>query len=321
MQDNSSFLPLLRIGTPITALLLAGCASLAGGIASGPAQNLGQGAGTLLFAAGDIADCRRAAPADTGAARTAALIRAGLAEDDTAVVLALGDIAYQTGSSAEFADCYRPTWGQFRQRTVPAPGNHEYYSAGAQGYYDYFGALAGPDRRGYFSREVGSWHVVSLNSNLKALPAQQAQLAWLTEDLAQLRRRSPGACVLAFWHHPLYSSGGHGNNPQMHSAWQALQAAHADVVLSAHDHGYERFAPQDDAANLDVRKGIRAFVVGTGGASLTPFRTTQPHSLAQENVTHGVLRMRLRADGYDWAFLAVDGSPARDVGTARCHGS
>ena len=297
---------------------LAGCASLADGEAMQTASAAAKDTGVTVFAAGDIADCRKVRAADSGAARTAALIVGGIAADPAAVVLALGDTAYPVGLPAEFNDCYAPTWGQFKSRTLPAPGNHEYYTAGAPGYFGYFGAAAGPDRRGYYSTDVGAWHVVSLNSNLEATQAD-AQLAWLSEDLAALRRRDPAACILAFWHHPLYSSGGHGNNLQMRGVWQALMAARTDLVLTAHDHDYERFAPQDAASNADAAAGIRSFVVGNGGARLTPFTATKANSLAQDNATHGVLKLILRPRDYEWAFLPVDGTAARDVGGASCH--
>ena len=297
---------------------VAGCASLAGRDGVQAVRPAVKGSGITVFAAGDIADCRKAAPADSGAARTAALIMAGIAEDPAAVVLALGDTTYPVGLPAEFSDCYAPTWGQFKSRTLPAPGNHEYYTTGAPGYFGYFGTAAGPGQRGYYSTRVGGWHVLSLNSNLKAAQAD-AQLAWLTEDLAALRRRDPAACILAFWHHPLYSSGGHGNNLHMRSIWQALMTAKTDLVLAAHDHGYERFAPQDAAANADAAAGIRSFVVGNGGARLTPFTATKAHSLAQDNATHGVLKLVLRTRDYEWAFLPVDGTAPRDAGQAGCH--
>lgn len=317
--------PVARRGRFVTATALlvalsalAGCASLSGNGGMPPVTPSTSASGVTVFAAGDIADCRKTPAADSGAARTAALIGAGIAADPTAMVLALGDTTYPVGLPAEFADCYAPTWGQFKSRTLPAPGNHEYYTTGAPGYFGYFGAAAGPAQRGYYSTEVGTWHVISLNSNLKA-PAADAQLAWLADDLATLRRRDSSACVLAFWHHPLYSSGGHSNNPHMRAIWEALMAARADLVLAAHDHDYERFAPQDAAGNADPAGGIRSFVVGNGGARLTPFTATKANSQAQDNSVHGVIKLVLKARGYEWAFLPVDGSAPRDAGHAGCH--
>ena len=300
------------------SILLAGCATLVGpdGLPSAALQP-GDGAVTL-FAAGDTAECRKVGAAASGAARTAAVIMAGIGADPASIVIALGDNTYPVGLPAEFTDCYAPTWGQFKARTLPAPGNHEYYTKGAPGYFGYFGTQAGIGERGYFSTDVGRWHIVSLNSNLKP-PASDAQLAWLADDLAQMRQRNATGCLLAFWHHPVYSSGGHGNNPYMRAAWDVLHAARADVVLSAHDHDYERFAPQDSDARLDTRSGIRSFVVGTGGARLTPFTATKPNSEAQDNSSHGVLKMLLRPASYDWAFVPVGGAAPRDLGNAGCH--
>ena len=298
--------------------LLAGCAALPIPRADGrPAVPIGP-AGITVYAAGDIADCRKVAAVQSGASRTAALVETHLAGDPTAMVLALGDLVYPAGTTAQFNDCYAPTWGRFKARTLPAPGNHEYYTTGAQGYFDYFGNIAGPERRGYYSVDLGPWHVVSLNSNLKDA-ASDAQLAWLSSDLKALRGQDGKRCVLAFWHHPFYSSGGHGNNLHMGPVWQVLSDARADIVLSAHDHNYERFAPQDSAGNADARNGIRAFVVGNGGARLTPMGPTKRNSEAQTNAVLGVLRLQLKPGAYEWAFLPADGSAASDSGSGVCH--
>ena len=300
------------------ATALAGCASLAGHDAAPLAAQ--EGPTMTIFAAGDIADCRNRPAAESAAARTADLIMAGIDRDPAALVLALGDTTYPVGLPAEFTTCYAPTWGRFLEHTLPAPGNHEYYTAGAPGYFGYFGKRAGEGQRGYYSHDAGAWHIVSLNSALRP-PQSETQIAWLQDDLARNRRSNPHGCVLAFWHHPYYSSGGHGNNLHMRAAWQALLDVRADVVLSGHDHGYERFEPQDANANLDAASGLRQFVIGNGGAELTPFTATKPHSLAQDNSTHGVLKMLLGPRGYQWAFLPVDGGITRDAGSAPCHAS
>ncbi|QJE00458.1 alkaline phosphatase [Massilia forsythiae] len=253
------------------------------------------GAGITVYAAGDIADCRYRAAAWSGAAATAATVAAGLAREPDAVVLTLGDHTYPIGTAREFSDCYEPTWGRFKARTWPAPGNHEYATANAAPYFAYFGARAGP---GYYSIDLQGWHVVSLDSNLGP-DRQAAQLAWLRADLAA----HPARCLLAFWHHPLYSSGGHGSVPAMRDAWELLQQAGAELVLSGHDHEYERFAPQDAHGRLDRAHGVRQFVVGTGGAFPTPFLLTVANSELRDSSRTGVLRLRLREDGYDWAFL------------------
>ncbi|MCS0615634.1 metallophosphoesterase [Massilia kyonggiensis] len=272
--------------------------------------------GVTVYAAGDIARCAYRDPAYSGAADTAATVAAGLAQDPEAVVLALGDLTYPNGAMKEFTDCYAPTWGRFKDRTWPAPGNHEYYTPGAKPYFDWWGARAG---RGYYSFELGTWHIISLDSNLA--PAQHAaQLDWLRANLAA----HPARCTLAYWHHPLYSSGGHGSIPKMRDAWQLLYAAGAELVLSGHDHDYERFAPQDADGRLDPTHGIRQFVVGTGGAYPTPFLLTVPHSEVRDSNRTGVLRLRLYTGGYGWEFVESTrvssfGIAPPDHGSAACH--
>lgn len=295
------------------ACTTSGCLSntLAPGAAEGV---LRQQKSVTVYAAGDIAECRKHKPEYSVAAKTAALIARALNADSQAHVLALGDLTYPIGVAQEYNDCYEPTWGRFKERTYPAPGNHEYYTPEAIGYYGYFGEAAGPGRRGYYSVEIGSWHVVSLNSNLK--PAQrQAQLDWLKKDLEQYK----GRCTLAFWHHPLYSSGGHGNNAWMADAWKLLMDHGADLVLSGHDHDYERFAPQDEKGNRDEGRGMREFVVGTGGAHLTPMRFRKPNSETSGNSAHGVLKLTLKEAGYEWEFLPVEAGGLTDRGAALCH--
>jgi acid phosphatase type 7 len=302
-----------------SATLLLVAAIAAGGChaqrvaSSGGNSNL-VGEGVTIYAAGDIAQCRNAPPEESAAAKTARLIAAGLAQDAKAAVLTLGDNTYPVGLSAEFTGCYESTWGRFKNRTYPAPGNHEYKTPAAIGYFGYFGDRAGANRKGYYSVDLGTWHVVSLNSNLLA-GEQERQIAWLKADLAA----HPARCTLAYWHHPLYSSGGHGDNASMKDFWQALEAAGADVVLVGHDHNYERFAPQDSNGRLDEAHGMREFVVGTGGAGLTPLGWTKPNSDISNNTTHGVLRMTLKENGYEWDFMPVDKRAFSDHGVALCH--
>jgi hypothetical protein len=298
------------------SLALAGCLSLHTSRAVAT-PNTGwpaiPGDGIAVYAAGDIADCRRVPPDASGAAVTARMVETGLAAAPDAVAITLGDHTYPIGLYEEFTFCYQPTWGRFRDRTHPAPGNHEYNSPGAAGYYRYFGAAAGPERRGYYSFMLGGWHVVSINSNLQP-SAHQRQLDWLKNTLAQ----TPAKCTLAYWHHPLFSSGGHGNQPRMRDVWKILEAAGADVVLAAHDHNYERFAPQTSDGRRDEQRGIRQFVVGTGGARLTPILFRKANSEAVENSTHGVLRLVLKESGYEWEFLAAAGGFS-DRGATLCH--
>ncbi|WP_322404445.1 metallophosphoesterase family protein [Massilia luteola] len=283
---------------------------------SASAAAAGADSGITVYAAGDIARCAYPDPAYSVAAETAATVAAGLAQDPRAVVLALGDLTYPVGAAKEFTDCYAPTWGRFKDRTWPAPGNHEYYTPGAKPYFAYWGARAG---RGYYSFELGTWHIISLDSNLAPIQ-HAAQLDWLRADLA----RHPARCTLAYWHHPLYSSGGHGSVPKMHDAWKLLYDAGAELVLSGHDHDYERFAPQDADGRLDAARGIRQFVVGTGGAYPTPFLLTVAHSEVRDSNRTGVLRLQLYAGGYGWEFvestrLSSFGVAPPDRGSAACH--
>lgn len=283
--------------------VLAACLALPAGAAT-----------VTVYAAGDIARCVHPDPKWSGAAATAAIVGAGLAADPQARALALGDLTYPRGALAEFTSCYGPTWGKFRDRTLPAPGNHEYATPKAAGYFGYFGAIAG---RGHYRVQLGDWQLYSLDSNLEPA-AHRAQTAWLREELA----RHPARCTLAYWHHPLYSSGMKGNDARMKDAWQALYDAGAELVLSGHDHLYERFAPQDGDGRRDDARGIRQFVAGTGGAFPTPFLLARPNSEARDSNHMGVLKLVLKDDGYDWEFLAAsNGDPGwrPDRGSARCH--
>ena len=254
------------------------------------------GTGDVFVGAGDIAMC------DANSEATARLL-----DSIGGTVFTLGDHAYPRGAEAEFRACYEPTWGRHKARTRPTPGNHEYEGRGAAPYFEYFGANAGPAGRGYYSFEVGTWHVVSLNSNVDIAP----QVIWLQNDLEASRKR----CTLAYWHHPLYASGPHGGALALRDWWRVLYRSYAEVVLSAHDHLYERFAPQDHAGKLDLVRGIRQFVVGTGGAALHVSRETQPHSEIRISA-FGVLKLTLGVDGYEWEFISVSGQ--RDSGSGRC---
>lgn len=270
-------------------------------------------AGVTVYAAGDIADCRKVSVEKSGAGATAAILVPLLLQDATARVLTLGDNAYQKGTLAEFNDCYGPSWGQFKQRTHPSPGNHEYQTPGASGYYDYFGDAAGPQRRGYYRMQIGDWQVYSLNSYLQ--PAEHAlQLAWLKQELSSANAK----CTLAYWHHPMYSSGPHGNSARMRDVWELLQAAKADLVLAGHDHHYERFAAQDANGTADAARGIAQFVVGSGGSTLYPLKPLRPNSVASQDKELGVLKLTLKADRFDWQFLAVAGGSYADSGSQAC---
>jgi hypothetical protein len=263
----------------------------------------------VLVGAGDIADCKDL----TGAEATAKLL-----EKIPGTVFAVGDLAYPDGSKANF-ECYDKTWGRVKSRTRPAPGNHEFHSSGATPYFDYFGAAAGDPKLGYYSYELGSWHIIALNSECKDVGGCESgspQEKWLRVDLAA----HPVACTLAYWHKPLFSSGGaHGNDLTVKPLWQALYEANADVIIGGHDHDYERFAPQDPDGAADPKRGIREFVVGTGGKNHRPFGDSKPNSELRDFTAFGVLKLTLRPKGYDWEFIPEAEKGFTDSGSGSCH--
>src|SRR5438094_3819622 len=234
----------------------------------------------ILVGAGDIASCT-----SSGDEATAALLDAV-----SGTVFTAGDNAYDSGTYDQYSNCYDPSWGRHRARTRPSPGNHEYLTPGATGYFQYFGPSAGDPSKGYYSYDLDSWHVVVINSNADVRPGS-AQEQWLRADLAA----HPAPCTLAYWHYPRFSSGFQGSHPAMQPIWQALYDAGAEVVISGHDHDYERFAPQTPSGVADPARGIREFVVGTGGASYYIFNTPQPNSELRHTGTFGVWKLTLHA--------------------------
>lgn len=256
----------------------------------------------VIIAAGDIARC-----GSPGHGKTAKII-----SKMAGTVLAVGDLAYEAGSPKEFRDCYEPTWGKFKDRTRPAPGNHEYRTDAAGGYFSYWGKRAGLKGKGYYSFDLEQWHVVALNSNLQD-SAKQEQNTWLAADLERNKRR----CILAFWHHPLFSSSSHGDNPKMRDIAKTLFAKRASVILAGHDHVYERFYPQSPTGKQYLKRGIRMFTVGTGGASLYSFKSTHPNSQVRYNGRPGVLKLVLKPTSYKWEFINTKGQ-IKDQGDANC---
>ena len=252
--------------------------------------------------AGDIGQCTNGGAPD---------LTARLLDAIGGTVFALGDNAYPSGTAEDYQTCYDSSWGRYKDRTRPVAGNHEYDTPSATPYYEYFGFNAGPPGGGYYSYELGNWHIIALNSNLPVGRAS-AQAAWLRNDLAANSTR----CTLAYWHFPLFSSSKHGNIEQMRDFWRILYDSGADVVLSAHDHVYERFAPQTPDGVADPMRGIREFVAGTGGAPPYPFVDVKANSEARLS-TIGVLKLSLKATGYDWNFIPVSGPG--DSGSASCH--
>lgn len=295
--------------TCLTVAILALCACprlLAQGKVSARPSH---GQTAILVGAGDVADCRDLA----GAEATAKLL-----DNIPGTVMAVGDLAYPDGSKENF-QCYDKTWGRAKSRTRPSPGNHEFHSASATPYFDYFGPAAGDPKTGYYSYDLGSWHIIVLNSECKDVSGCDAgspQEKWLRADLAAHRV----ACTLAYWHKPLFSSGGaHGNALEIKPLWDALYQANADVVINGHDHDYERFAPQNPDGAPDPSRGIREFVVGTGGKNHRPFGTPKPNSEARDATAFGVLKLTLKPKSYDWQFIPEEGKTFTDSGSGTCH--
>jgi len=276
--------------------------------APAPTPTPAPGSDPVLVGAGDIASCK-----SDGDEATAKLLDA-----IPGTVFTTGDNAYYSGTDEEFAYSYTPTWGRHKDRTMPAPGNHDYQTTGAVGYFNYFGAAAGDPTKGYYSYDLGAWHIVVINSNCSRVGgcgSGSAQEQWLRLDLAA----HPAPCTLAYWHHPLFSSGQHGNNPSVQALYQALYDYGADAVLNSHDHLYERFAPQDPSGNLDTARGIREFLVGTGGAGHYNWGIMQPNSEVRNNTTFGVMKLTLHPTSYDWEFVPEAGETFTDSGSDSCH--
>ena len=264
----------------------------------------------VLVGAGDIANCKILA----GAEATARLV-----EKIPGEVFTAGDDAMPAGAAEEFRDCYGPTWGRFKDRTRPATGNHEFHSGGAAPYFDYFGAAAGDPLSGYYSYDLGTWHVIALNSECDQIGGCEqgsTQERWLRKDLQTHR----GVCTVAYWHKPLFSSGAaHGNDLEVKPFWEDLYAAHATIAINGHDHDYERFAPQDPDGKADPTHGIREFVVGTGGNHERTFLASPlPNSQVRMTGTFGVLKLTLHPRGYDWQFIPQEGRTFVDSGSGLC---
>jgi acid phosphatase type 7 len=259
----------------------------------------------VIVGAGDISDCNNNNDEAT----------AKLLDVTPGTVVLMGDNVYESGSTAEYNNCYNPTWGRHKARTKPSAGNHEYNTLNATGYYGYFGVAAGDPTKGYYSYDLGEWHVVVLNSNL-AHDALSPQIAWLRSDLTANTK----SCTLAYWHHPRYSSGSeHGNNLTMQPYWDVLYEFNAEVILNGHDHDYERFAPQNASGAADNVRGIREFVVGTGGRALYTLGVRKANSEVFNSTTFGVIKMTLSPGSYSWQFIPIAGNTFTDSGSTSCH--
>ena len=263
-------------------------------------------ASRVLVGAGDIASCNW-----RGDERTALLL-----DDVEGTVFTAGDNAYPDGSARDFLDCYEPSWGRHKNRTKPAPGNHDYSEGAGAGYHAYFGDSAGALGKGYYSYALGDWHVVALNSVLEG-SRHAAQLDWLRQDLAA----NAGSCLFAYWHHPLFSSGSHSRQERVRGFWELLFEHGADGVVNGHDHHYERFVPLTPEGEPDPDHGIRQFIAGTGGqSSRRLIGEPGEYSVVAQFEVSGVLKFELHADSYEWEFLPVPGRGESDRGTGGCRG-
>ncbi|MBA2720229.1 MAG: metallophosphoesterase [Chloroflexi bacterium] len=302
----------IAVASPATSPSASSSAKPGG---SGPSAGSSIGPGgseqpiVVLTGAGDIGTCGLA-----GAQKTSDLL-----VKQEGSIFTVGDNAYENGSAEDYAACYAPTWGRVFERTIlPVAGNHDWNTDGAAGYRAYFGAAAaGPGGATWYSKDLGAWHVVVLDSNCAKVggcDATSAQGKWLAADLAA----SDARCTLALWHHPRFSSGEHGNDPLVGPFWDLLHAAGADLIVNGHDHDYERFAQQDPAGGELRPGGIREIVVGTGGVGLRSFKATVANSEFRLAGSFGVLRLTLHPVNYDWEFLPVAGS-ITDFGSTPCH--
>lgn len=315
----------LLVVTVVTSFLLGACQPHAQATpppAEAPAELVALAGASIILAVGDIASC-----ASNGDELTATLVDSVLKADSAAnvqdAVLTLGDNAYPDGSARDFLTCFAPSWGDSNKRIMkeirPTPGNHEHLSGMAAPYYAYFGDRAGSPNKGYYSYDLGEWHIIALNSEMIVnvgftAEVRNAQLEWLDQDL----KSNTKTCTLAYWHHPRWSSGWHGNDPRIDVFWQRLYNAGVDVILNGHDHEYERYLPQSPAGVLDSVKGMTQFVVGTGGGLLRGFtRRASPGGFRLEGY-YGVLKVTLGASEYQWAFLDTAGH-LWDPGAGKCH--
>jgi hypothetical protein len=266
---------------------------------------LGQAVDPVLVGAGDIASCRL--PYDEQTAK--------LLDEIEGTVFTVGDNVYPNGTLEEFQQCYDPSWGRHKKRTWPTLGNHDYNTRAATGYFEYFGKRAKPQGTTYYSYDLGTWHIIALNSNIDAR-SEGFQGQWLKADLEAHRTR----CTLVYFHHPLFSSQEYNTLTRLKRFWDVLYEYGVEVIVNGDAHCYERFMPQTPDGTPDPERGIRQFIVGTGGATLLRQMGTRvlPTSEVRDNSTHGVIKFTLHADSYSWEFVPVEGGTFCDAGSAPC---
>jgi hypothetical protein len=267
----------------------------------------------VLIGAGDIANCAKENPRD---ALTAELIKTQIARYPQAEIFTAGDNVQDEGKAWEYKNCFDPTWGQFKERIHPVPGNHDLMTDNGKAYYEYFGKAAGQPGKGYYSYTLGSWHLVGLNGNCDEIACGKGstQLNWLKEDLANSAQK----CTLLYWHHPYFGSGSSGGYAPVSQFWKAAYKAGAEIVVNGHNHDYERFAPQDEDGNFTPQGGLREFVVGTGGAALHKWGKIKDNSEVRLNTSLGIIVFVLYPDRYEWQFIPVDPQQAGDSGSGFC---
>lgn len=313
-MHNSAMGKASRANEFMKVVCLGLCACVALALGAPTSRCMAQSQDPVLVGAGDIGACP---PSGT---LGHAFATASLLDSISGTVFADGDLPHENGLDADYAKCYEPTWGKFRARTIPAPGNHDYIVPNAVGYYNYWGPAAGDPTKGYYSLNIGAWHVIVLNSecadvHVGGCTASSPQGQWLQADL----NANPATCTVALWHRPLYSSTSGFATPAVQPLWQILYDGGADLVISGHAHNYERFAPQNAMGKVDQAKGLRQFIVGTGGADLVSFSGTQRNVEVNNSSTFGVLKLTLHASSYDWQFIPIAGQTFTDSGTQACH--
>jgi acid phosphatase type 7 len=267
----------------------------------------------ILLAAGDIAECPT-----SGDEATAKILE----RFPDATIAALGDNAYPDGTAAQFAQCFGPSWGRHKKRIRPATGNHDFHTKDARGYFNYYGEAGGKFDKYYYSYDLGDWHMVVLNSDcwrVDGCDLDDPQIQWLREDLA----RNARLCTLAYMHRPPFSSGRYGDHEdteRVRPIWQVLYEEGVDVLLVAHEHSYERFVPMDAQGKRADERGVRLFIVGTGGGNLRRYKDPPlPTTAVRNDETWGALKLTLESDAYDWEFLPVEGKTFTDAGSGTCH--
>jgi acid phosphatase type 7 len=302
----------LGVGAPWLVRRLGDQASAANPAASTPAAAASE---IRIAALGDMA-CEDGPSPSQGAACQQNAVSDAVIADHPSLLLAIGDLQYEQGGPGQWGP-YDRSYGRLRAITRPVPGNHEYLTPGAQGYFAHFPEWAGPSGKGYYSFDIGGWHIVGLNSQCQeagGCGTASPQVTWLRNDLSQ----HPARCTLAFWHIPRFSSGEHGDHTEYRAIWQTLMDHGADLVLAGHDHDYERLAKLDADGNRNDEAGLRSFVVGTGGRNLRTAGVPRAGSELLRTDAFGFLELRLRPDSYAWRFLGV-GGPVIDKGEDRCH--